>query len=135
MCIGPAVAEEKTAEGLLKSMQTADMTYRELMEVMGKSSVMMHEGVLRHNKQMVEVGANFILTHPAPKIPPWKLMPEEDRKAFKSSLVAFDEMLDIHTRSIVESAKKSDWVGAADASNALMNACISCHTLWRDKVL
>ncbi|MEN8250714.1 MAG: hypothetical protein ABFS32_17405 [Bacteroidota bacterium] len=37
------------------------MTYHQLMEVMVRSSSMMHEGILRENKQMVQVGANFIL--------------------------------------------------------------------------
>ena len=133
LLMGSAVAEERTAETLVESMRKADMTYRELMEVMGKSSAMMHEGILRQNKQMVEVGANFIFTHPAPKSPPWNVMPVSDQTAFKSSLVAFDEILDTHTKSIVEAAKKAEWSEAANASNALTNACIACHAMWKDK--
>lgn len=63
-------AENDDAEKLVSSMKKADMTYRQLMEVMVRSSSMMHEGILRENKQMVEVGANFIFTHPAPIINP-----------------------------------------------------------------
>ena len=133
LVVGSAAAEERDAETLVESMRKADMTYRELMEVMGRSSAMMHEGILRQNKQMVEVGANFIFTHPAPKTPPWHVMPEADQAAFKRSLVAFDEILDMHTKSIVEAANKKEWAEAANASNALMNACIACHATWKDK--
>lgn len=127
-------SEEKTAEQLVASMKKADMTYRQLMEVMGRSSSMMHEGILRENKQMVEVGANFIFTHPAPNHKPWSIFKKEDQKGFKQSLLAFDKILDIHTEAMVEAAKKENWIEASKASHELMNACVSCHTMWRDKV-
>jgi hypothetical protein len=129
-----AGAQEKTAEKLVASMQQADMTYRELMEVMGKSSSIMHEGIIRQNKQMVKLGANFIFTHPAPKHKPWEIMEEADQGAFKQSLVTFDEILDIHTNNIVKAAKEENWTGASMAAHELMNSCIACHAIWKHKV-
>jgi len=67
-------AEEKTAEQLVASKKKADMSYRQLMATMGIGSTMMHEGILRENKQMVKSGANLILHHPAPKHKPWSIM-------------------------------------------------------------
>ena len=127
-------AEKDDAEKLVSSMKKADMTYRQLMEVMGRSSSMMHEGILRENKQMVEVGANFIFTHPAPNHKPWTIMKKEDQARFKQSLVTFDKILDTHTESIVAAAKKENWIEASKASNELMNSCISCHAMWKQKV-
>lgn len=129
-----ACAEEKTAEQLVASLKKADMTYRQLMEVMGRSSSMMHEGIFRENKQMVEVGADFIFTHPAPNHKPWSIMKEADQAAFKQSLLAFDEILDTQTESIVAAAKKENWIEASNSAHDLMNSCISCHAMWRDKV-
>ncbi len=134
MIISSSYAETKTAEQLVASMKKADMTYRQLMEVMGRSTSMMHEGILRENKQMVEVGANFILTHPAPNHKPWSIMKKEDQKGFKQSLLAFDKILDIHTEAMVEAAKKEDWIEASKASHELLNSCVSCHVMWRNKV-
>lgn len=134
MIISTSYAEKKTAEQLVASMKKADMTYRQLMEVMGRSTSMMHEGILRENKQMVEVGANFILTHPAPNHKPWSIMKKEDQKGFKQSLLAFDKILDIHTEAMVEAAKKEDWIEASKASHELLNSCVSCHVMWRNKV-
>jgi len=134
MIISTSYAEKKTAEQLVASMKKADMTYRQLMEVMGRSTSMMHEGILRENKQMVEVGASFILTHPAPNHKPWSIMKKEDQKGFKQSLLAFDKILDIHTEAMVEAAKKEDWIEASKASHQLMNSCVSCHSMWRHKV-
>jgi len=134
MIISSSYAETKTAEQLVASMKKADMTYRQLMEVMGRSTSMMHEGILRENKQMVEVGANFILTHPAPNHKPWSIFKKEDQKGFKQSLLAFDKILDIHTEAMVEAAKKEDWIEASKASHELLNSCVSCHVMWRNKV-
>ncbi|MCU7834476.1 MAG: hypothetical protein KZQ83_04400 [gamma proteobacterium symbiont of Taylorina sp.] len=127
-------AEKDDAEKLVSSMKKADMTYRQLMEVMVRSSSMMHEGILRENKQMVEVGANFIFTHPAPDHKPWSIMKKEDQVQFKQSLVSFDKILDVHTESIVEASKKENWIEASKAANELMNSCISCHAMWKNKV-
>lgn len=127
-------AEKDDAEKLVSSMKKADMTYRQLMEVMVRSSSMMHEGILRENKQMVEVGANFIFTHPAPNHKPWSIMKKEDQAEFKQSLVSFDKILDVHTESIVEASKKENWTEASKAANELMNSCISCHAMWKNKV-
>ncbi|PHS75391.1 MAG: hypothetical protein COB59_11625 [Rhodospirillaceae bacterium] len=131
---GTVSAQDKTAEELVSSMTKADMTYRELMETMGKSSSTIHEGILRQNKQMVEVGARFILTHPAPSHKPWTIMVKEDQADFKNSLLGFDGILDEHAKNIVEAAKQEDWLEASSSANELMDACISCHSMWKDKV-
>lgn len=70
MLAGVAHAQEGSAEGLVANMQRADMTYQQLMEIMGTASGMMHEGILRQNQQMVKNGAEMILTHPAPRHDP-----------------------------------------------------------------
>ena len=135
LAIPNVYAEEKSAEQLVASMKKADMTYRELMGVFGRSSSMMHEGILRENKQMVEVGANYILTHPAPNHKPWSIVKKEDQKTFKESLLVFDKALDVHTEAMVVAANKDNWTEASEASHALMNTCISCHAIWKDKVI
>lgn len=129
-----AYSQEDAAESLVSSMKKADMSYRQLMEVMVKSLNMMNEGIIRENKQMVEVGANFIFTHPAPNHQPWSIMKKEDQTGFKQSLVAFDKILDVNTESIVQAAKKEEWIEANKASHDLMNSCMSCHAMWRHKV-
>lgn len=127
-------AAEQTAEQLVASKPKADMNYRQLMEIMGNSSSMIHEGILKENKQMVKTGANFILTHPAPNHKPWSIMKKEDQSDFKKSLLAFDKILDKHTENVVASADKENWSEANDAAHELTNACISCHILWKNKV-
>ena len=77
------LAEKDDAEKLVSSKKKADMTYQQLMEVMGKTSSMIHEGIFRENKQMVEVGAHFILNHPAPNHKPWAIMKKEDHAGLK----------------------------------------------------
>jgi cyanate lyase len=43
-------AEERTAEQLVASKKKADMTYKQLMEIMGDASAMIHKGIIRENK-------------------------------------------------------------------------------------
>ncbi|TVT50173.1 MAG: hypothetical protein FHP94_03645 [Denitromonas halophila] len=129
-----AIGQDRTAEQLVSSKTRADMTYRELMEVMGKSLSTILEGIVRENKQMVDVGANFILTHPAPKHKPWDIMQETDQAAFKQSLLAFDALLDLHSKSVVSAAMNNDWIEAGNAAHALTSSCVSCHAMWKNKV-
>ena len=127
-------AEEQTAEQLVSSKKKADMSYKQLMATMGNSSSMMHEGILRENKQMVKTGANFILGHPAPNHKPWSIMKKEDQADFKNSLLAYDKILDMHTQAIVTAADKEKWTDASTAANELMHSCISCHAIWKSRV-
>jgi len=125
---------EMTAEQLVASKKKADMTYRQLMQIMGKASSMMHEGILRENKQMIKEGANIIVGHPAPKHKPWTIMRKEDHKAFKKTLKSFNKTLDQQAEKVAEEAAKDNWKGANSAAHDLMNSCITCHEMWRAKV-
>ena len=127
-------AEEKTAEQLVASKIKADITYRQLMEFMGNASSMMHEGIIRENKQMVKEGANIILNHPAPKHKPWSIMNKSDQEGFKKSLLTFDKILDLHAENTEKEAEKNNWLEANKAFNELSTSCISCHSMWKDKV-
>jgi len=127
-------AEEKTAEQLVASKKKADMTYKQLMEIMGDASAMIHKGIIRQNKQMVKKGADLILHHPAPKHKPWSIMAPSDQKAFKQSLLSFDKILDKHAFRAEEEAKKENWLEASKSAYELTNSCISCHSMWKYKV-
>lgn len=127
-------AQEGTAEDLVAGMERADMTYRQLMEVMGGASGMMHEGILRQNPQMVKSGAEVILTHPAPSHKPWSIMPQEKQAGFKSSLVSFDKLLDQYTEATAKAAAQKDWLKASQSLQELNMACVSCHAMWKDEV-
>lgn len=126
-------AKEKTAEQLVASKNQADMTYRQLMEIMGGASAMIHEGIIRENKQMVREGANIILNHPAPKHKPWTIMNKSDQEGFKQSLLSFDKILDTHSRRTAEEAEKENWLEASKSLNELNISCISCHSMWKHK--
>ena len=130
-------AEEKitSAEALVKSMVRADMTYRQLMESMGSSLSQISLGILSENKQLVERGTNYLLTHPAPRHNPWSIMPEEDQAGFKQALVTYDIVLEDYSIQIAEAAKQDQWLQANQHLNDLNTACISCHMAWRDKAL
>lgn len=127
-------AQEKTAEELVAGKAQADITYRQLMEFMGSSYIMLHEGIVRENMQMVKQGADMIINHPAPKHKPWLIMKEADQNAFKSSLLHFDKIMDSHAARAAEEAKKGNWIGAGTAASELMNACVTCHVMWKNKV-
>ena len=126
-------AEERTAEQLVASKKKADMTYKQLMEIMGDASAMIHKGIIRENKQMVKKGADLILYHPAPKHKPWSIMAKSDKDAFKQSLLSFDKILDRHASRVEEEAAKENWLEASKSAYELTNSCISCHSMWKYK--
>ena len=127
-------AEQDAAESMVAGKRKADMSYRQLMEIMGRASATIQEGIMRENKQMVIEGATFILTHPAPNQKPWEIMEEQDQSAFKSTLLAFDKTLDAQATKIQQEAGKNNWTGANRALNEMNGSCIACHAMWRNKV-
>lgn len=129
-----AQATEQTAEQLVASKQKADMTYKQLMEIMGSASSMIHQGILRENQQMVKEGANIILNHPAPNHKPWSIMQKADQKGFKKSLKFYNKDLDAHAERAATEAAKGNWPEARKAANDLTNSCTTCHAMWRSKV-
>lgn len=128
----PMQAQE-TAEKLVASMRKAEMTYKELMTLMGKSIGMMQEGVVTQNRELVEQGANIIYTHPAPNHQPWDIMKPEDQAGFKQALLTYDKVLDENTNEIVKASRQRDWLSAAGAVAQLQTSCVSCHLQWKDK--
>lgn len=128
----PMQAQE-TAENLVAGMRKAEMTYKELMTIMGKSIGMMQEGVLTQNRELVEQGANIIFTHPAPSHSPWAIMKPEDQGGFKQALVTYDKVLDENTNEILKASRQRDWLAATGALAQLQTSCVSCHLQWKDK--
>lgn len=141
-----AIAEEKAAEPqektsvgaqadqLVASKVKADMSYRQLMEILGEAYGMIQTGIIRQNQQMVKSGADIILNHPAPNHQPWTIMEVTDQDAFKQSLLDYDKILDEHAGAAAAEAAKGNWPGANKAAFDLSSSCIACHSMWKNKV-
>lgn len=127
-------AAEDAAESMVASKKKADMTYKQLMQIMGNASTAMHEGIIQENKQMVVEGVTFILTHPAPKHKPWDIMRDEDKEGFKESLLSFDKTLDEQAIRVRDAATQDNWIEANKALSGLNELCIGCHSMWRGAV-
>jgi len=122
-----ANAQEKinSAEELVRSMTKADMTYRQLMQMMGESLSLITQGILSENKQMVERGTDFLLTHPAPRHKPWSIMPKEAQSEFKAALVTYDKVLENYSMQINAAVKKDKWLLANQNLHDLNSSCLS----------
>jgi hypothetical protein len=129
-----AYAESQTADQLVASKRQADMTYQQLMEIMGAASAMIQEGIVRQNPEMTRMGAAMIADHPAPNHKPWSIMPAVDQAAFKQTLLSFDEVLHTEATRIEDAAASRDWPAASRAAHALTNACVTCHSAWKGRV-
>ena len=133
LSICSALAQEQNAEQLVASKQKADMTYRQLMEILGEATSMIQMGIVRENRQMVKTGADIVLHHPAPNHKPWAIMDAVDQEGFKQSLLTFDPILDRHAGRAAAEAAKGNWTEASRALSDLDASCIACHAMWRDK--
>ncbi|MBV5277507.1 MAG: hypothetical protein J0647_00380 [Campylobacteraceae bacterium] len=127
-------AEVKTAEDLLKSMKQEDITYAQLMEGMGNAANNIQRGIISMNPYLVKRGIDFIRTHPAPKDKPWVIMAQEEREAFKETLVVMDKIMDEDVAKIEKALLQKDWMTAQEASQGLDRTCISCHVTWKNNV-
>jgi len=89
--ISTLLAQEKTAEDLIKTMKKEDITYAQLMQGMQVAINNIQSGIIGMNKILVDEGINFVRTHPAPKKKPWIIMDKKDWNGFKSTLLYFDK--------------------------------------------
>lgn len=121
------------AEALVASKRSADMTYRELMQILGRSLTWIQTGIVLENKQLVREGVNHVIHHPAPSHKPWTIMDKADQEGFKQALLAYDPVLDIHAKEAAAAVEKSDWIEATAAAARLQTACVSCHAQWKQK--
>ncbi len=129
----PAAMAQQNAEALVASKRPADMSYRDLMQILGRALNWIQDGVLLRNKQLVREGGNVIVNHPAPRHKPWTIMETADQESFKQSLLAYDKILDAKANAAISAAEKSDWLEASAALAELQTACVSCHTQWQHK--
>lgn len=128
-----SAADERSAEQLVASKERADVSYRQLMEAMGSASALIHAGILRQNKLMVEQGAQMIADHPAPNHKPWTIVAEGDRAAFKQALLSHEPILHTNAERAAEAAARESWLEAAAAAEELTRACVGCHLAWKEK--
>lgn len=123
------------AEDLVKSKRKADITYAQMMAGMGDGLNMIQKGILTQNILLVESGCYLIDAHPAPKEKPWMIMPKEDRESFKQTLLAYDKLLHNGTSEILNAMNERDWIEANNKLFELSNQCMSCHSVWQNKVI
>ncbi|HIP60040.1 MAG TPA: hypothetical protein EYH01_06405 [Campylobacterales bacterium] len=121
------------AQTLVDSKQKSDMTYKELMQIMGRSSLMVHQGILTQNRQMVKDGAYEIAHHKAPNHKPWLIMKTFQYQAFKDTLVEFDKQLHHIADAIIKVVDEEDWTKTQKAFHELTLTCISCHISWKSE--
>ncbi len=129
----PAAQAQQNAEALVASKRLADMSYRDLMQILGRSLNWIQDGILLQNKQLVREGVAVVVNHPAPRHKPWTIMEAADQESFKQSLLAYDKMLDAKANVVTAAAEKADWLEASTALAELQTACVSCHTQWQHK--
>ena len=130
----PVAIAQQSAEALVASKRPADMSYRDLMQILGRALNWIQDGVLLQNKQLVRAGVNVVVNHPAPRHKPWTIMETADQEGFKQALLAYDKILDAKANAVASAAEKYDWMEASAALGELQTACVSCHAQWQHKV-
>lgn len=123
------------AQELVASKQKSDMTYKQMMQRMGEAYNMMQRGIINQNKELVKMGVWMIDNHPAPKQKPWSIVKKEEQKAFKQTLISYNELLHEGSFHINEALNTNDWYKINSAVHKLSNHCISCHSMWKEKTI
>jgi ABC-type nickel/cobalt efflux system permease component RcnA len=124
----------KNVDELVASKQQSQMSYKEMMQHMGEAFSMIQRGVLSQNAGLVQTGAQMIDNHPAPKEKPWSIVKKEHREAFKGTLLAYNDLLHQGAKNIEKAVGQGDWVEINKRAYELSNHCISCHSVWKNKV-
>jgi len=125
----------QNADELVKSKTKADITYGQMMQQMGEAYKMIQSGILTQNKQLVEMGVFLIDSHPAPNHKPWSIMPKDQQDSFKKTLLSYDKLLHDVTSEILQAVDEKDWIKVNEKAFELSTHCISCHSVWQNKVI
>jgi cytochrome c biogenesis protein CcdA len=130
-----SISSNNTIKKLVDSKDKSGMTYKQLMNQMGKSFEMIQTGILTQNKELVILGATLINNHPAPKTKPWLIMKENEQNSFKQSLIEYDKLLHNNLNDIINIVSTDDYIKANVKVFELSNNCISCHNVWQNKTI
>jgi len=134
LTLSPLAAQaQQDAESLVASKRPADMTYRELMQLLDRALAWIQNGIILENKQLVREGVNHIVHHPAPSHKPWSIMDKADQQGFQQALLTYDKVLDLHANETATAVERSDWFQATEAAARLQGSCVSCHAQWKQK--
>lgn len=132
---GQEDASKATADELYTSKQRSDLSYQQVMEMLLSGSSLIHEGVLRENPVMLSKGADLIQEHYAPYHRPWVIFAKEDQAAFKQMLLTYNPILHEAAEAVVHAAEAGNWKEAAERAGTLNAACVSCHAVWKHRVI
>ena len=125
----------ENAEDLVASKNKSDMTYKQIMQRMGEAYNMMQRGIINQNKELIRHGAWMIDNHPAPKEKPWFIVKKEDQKAFKLTLLSYNDLLHDGSYHINIALKQNDWEKINQEVYNLSHHCISCHSMWKNQTI
>ena len=128
-------AEVVSADDVYNSRVLSDLSYKEVMEMMVRGSTLIHEGILRQNSIMVNKGTQLISEHYSPYHKPWVIFVKKDQEAFKKMLIAYNDLLHESADAITSLADEKKWEDAAKKASDLTSTCMSCHAVWKDKVV
>jgi len=122
------------ANALVASKKKSDMSYAQMMQQLEKGMELMQSGVINENTALVRLGATLINDHPAPREKPWSIVKDEDREAFKETLLAYDVLLHESVTAVTEELPSKDWAEINQKVFEVTNHCISCHSMWKENV-
>lgn len=60
---------------------------------------------------------------------------KKDQEAFKKMLIAYNDLLHESADAITLLADEKKWEDAAKKASDLTSTCMSCHAVWKDKVV
>ncbi len=125
----------KSAEELVEGKVKADMTYRQMMQIMNLSAGKIFNGIVLQNRVMVKDGVKAIMYHRAPNHKPWSIMPKDKQEVFKEMLLIYDEELHEGAEAIEDAVDNDNWIAATDAFAKMTHSCIVCHQSFKNEVV
>ena len=124
----------ENAQSLVDSKAKSDMTYKQIMQRMGEAYNLIQRGLINENKELIKIGATMIDKHPAPKEKPWTIVKKTDQKAFKQTLLSYNDLLHESAYRINGALNKNDWHLVHQEINILSGHCVSCHSSWKNNL-
>ncbi len=111
-----------------------ELTLKQVMQMVNLSAQKMLQGFLLSNEALIIEGAKEIAEHPMPKGGPVRYIDPSKREEFARLMPAFEKQVHGSAKEVIRFIKEGKREEAFQAYTNMLQGCMSCHELFRDRI-
>ncbi|MEZ0361060.1 MAG: hypothetical protein ABWK04_04045 [Hydrogenobacter sp.] len=111
-----------------------ELTLKQVMQMVSLSAQKMLYGFMLSNDALIMEGAKEIAEHPMPKGGPLQYIDPSRREEFLRLMPSFERQVHGSAEEVIRFIKEGKKEEALKAYTDMLQGCMSCHELFRDRI-